>query len=80
MGHAFVALVPLSPLHPTHTWVALQRAVVPVHAVVFMGVHWTHVLVVVSQAGVGVAQFVSVAHVSHVPELGPDVTQTPAMH
>jgi hypothetical protein len=80
VGQAFVALVPLSPLHPTHTLVALQRAVVPVHAEVLVGVHWTHVLVVVSHAGVGVAQFVSAAHVSHLPELGPDVTQTPAMH
>jgi hypothetical protein len=79
-GHALVAVVPLSPLHPTHVLVALQKAVVPVHAVVFVAVHWTHVFVVVSHAGVGAAQFVSVAHASHLPELGPDVTQTPPMH
>jgi hypothetical protein len=79
-GHAFVAVVPLSPLQGTHVLVALQSGVVPVHAVVFAGVHCTHWLVVESQAGVGAAQFTSVAHVSQSPEFGPEATQTPAMH
>ena len=61
VGQASVAPEPLSPLHATHVSVGPQTGVLPVHPVVFVVVHWTHVLVVVLHAGVGALQFASVA-------------------
>jgi hypothetical protein len=52
----------------------------PVHAVELVWVHWTQLLVVRLHAGVGVAQFVSLAHGSHLSVFPPVVMHTPAMH
>jgi hypothetical protein len=52
----------------------------PVHAVVLVAVHWTHVFVVGLQAGVGASQLMSLAQGSHLPVFAPVVMHTPPMH
>src|SRR5580658_7184957 len=79
-GHASVAVVPLSPLHGTQVSVAPHSGVLPVHAVAFVCVHWTQSFVVRLHAGVGAAQFVSLAQFSQWSVFAPVVTHTPAMH
>jgi hypothetical protein len=51
-----------------------------VQAVEFVCVHCTHALVVRLQAGVGAAQFVSLAQGSHLSLFAPVVMHCPAMH
>jgi hypothetical protein len=48
-----------------------QLGVDPVQAVVLVEVHWTHVLVVVLQAGVGDVHWASLEQGSHLPAFGP---------
>jgi hypothetical protein len=59
------------PGYPVQVLLGEQSGVEPVQALVLLGVHWTHVLVVPSQAGVGDAHSASLAQGSHLPVFGP---------
>jgi hypothetical protein len=78
---AALADEPESPLQATQvSLVESQTGVLPVQAVALVAEHCTQVLVVASQAGVGLEQSASVLHASHLPLFGPVVAQWVERH
>lgn len=72
LGQAWLADPPWSPLQATQVSLCvLQSGVLPVHAVVFVAVHWTQAPEAGSHAGVAPWHDVSARHAWHLPAFAP---------